>query len=68
MGLPTPEDLTVKKSNMVIHKEKERLSRLTSRNPPYMYLIETISNLVRCISIDLPEGYQLPAGQPVTPY
>jgi len=54
MGLPTPEDPNVKKSNMQIHKERDRLSRLTAKNPPYMYLIETISNLVRCINIDLP--------------
>jgi len=68
MGLPTPEDPSVKKSNLVILKEKDRLSKLTSRNPAYMYLIETISNLVRCISVDLPEGFQVPAGEPVTPY
>ena len=33
-----------------------------------MYLIETISSLVRCISISLPQNYQPPADQPLTPY
>lgn len=68
MGLPTPEDPSVKKSNLVIIKERERLSKLVTVKPSYMYLIETMSSLVRCISIDLPQNYQVPADQPVTPY
>ena len=54
MGLPTPEDPSVKKSLLVIRKENERLGKLVSNKPSYMYLIETISSLVRCVSIPQP--------------
>ena len=54
MGLPTPEDPSVKKSQLVIRKENERLGKLVSEKPSYMYLIETISSLIRCVSIDIP--------------
>ena len=61
MGLPTPEDPSVKKSNLVIIKERERLSKLTTNKPSFMYLIETMASLVRCCSIDIPSNYQPPA-------
>ena len=68
MGLPTPEDPSVKKSQLVIRKENERLGKLVSEKPSYMYLIETISSLIRCVSIDFPKNYEPPADKPLTPY
>ena len=68
MGLPTPEDPQAKKSRIVIMKERDRLSKLESDNPSYMYLIETISSLIRCMSVPLPDNYVAMADQPVTPY
>ena len=68
MGLPTPEDPSVKKSMLVIRKENERLSKLVTNKPAHMYLIETISSLVRCLSIPIPSNYEPPADQPLTPY
>ena len=68
MGLPTPEDPSVKKSNLVIIKERERLNKLLTNKPSYMYLIVTLSSLIRCMSVDLPQNYEPPANQPLTPY
>ena len=68
MGLPTPEDTTQKKSTLALVKEKERLAKLVSESPPYMYLIETVSNLIRCMHVEVPQGIQLAEGQLGTPY
>lgn len=62
MGLPTPEDSSRKKSTLAIKKEQKRLSTLNSSKPSYMYLIEVVSNLVRCVTMPTPQG------QPQSPY
>jgi len=54
MGLPTPEDPNQKKSTLAIIKERERLHQLNTDTPPYMHLIECISNLIRCIHVPVP--------------
>ena len=55
MGLPTPEDPSRKKSTLAIRKEQKRLSTLVSSKPAYMYLIEVVSKLIRCVQLDVPQ-------------
>ena len=48
IGLPTPEG-EVKRTTFAMLKEQNRLKRLQTDNPKYLYLIETIANLARSI-------------------
>ena len=66
MGLPTGSDSDIEnQQNLISMKEKQRKMKLMSNNPPYMYLCETVSNLIRCMRPDLPqEG----SGTTKTPY
>lgn len=68
MGLPTPEDPTQRKSAIALRKERDRMGKLSSDSPPYMYLIDTVATLVRCMRVELAQGLQLEEGQPATPY
>ena len=52
MGLPTSEDLNQKKSTFALAKEQQRLEKLQTDKPKNMYLIETVSNLVRCSHVE----------------
>lgn len=67
MGLPTKEQ-SKGKNPLAIAKERDRLGKLQSDTPPYMYLIETVASLVKCMHVNVPEGIQIEGGQPVTPY
>jgi len=68
MGLPTPEDPNVKKSTLAIVKEKDRLAKLMTDRPQYMYLIETVASLVRCCTVDAPAQLAPAPGEPSTLY
>ena len=44
------------------------MGKLSSDSPPYMYLIDTVATLIRCMRVELPQGVQPEEGQPATPY
>ena len=44
------------------------MGKLSSDSPPYMYLIDTVATIVRCMHVEVPQSIQLEPGQPATPY
>ena len=67
MGLPT-KDQNKSRSNLALRKERDRIAKLQTDQPKYMFLIETISSLVRCTTVKPPEGIQVESGQRTTPF
>jgi hypothetical protein len=65
IGLPTQDDPNQKTSLFSQLKEKQRLKKLHSDNPKYLYLIETVSNCMRSLHVEAP--FKVKEGNKTTP-
>lgn len=56
--MPTADDPNQKMSAFAMLKEKQRLKKLQNDSPKYQYLIETVSNCIRALHVDIPPKLQ----------